>query len=80
MKSSNTWTRAMLFARRTWQKKLPTKWVQPVLVFQQVPRSWNWKDFDDSETQRWIVNQMGLSENVGYIPNEIAIFHRDNDH
>ena len=23
--------------------------------------------------------QMGLSENVGYIPNEIAIFHRDND-
>ena len=22
---------------------------------------------------------MGLSENVGYIPNEIAIFHRDND-
>ena len=22
----------------------------------------------------------GLSENVGYIPNEIAIFHRDNDH
>ena len=23
---------------------------------------------------------MGLSENVGYIPNEIAIFHRDNDH
>ena len=24
--------------------------------------------------------QMGMSENVGYIPNEIAIFHRDNDH
>ena len=24
-------------------------------------------------------NSMGLSENVGYIPNEIAIFHRDND-
>ena len=23
--------------------------------------------------------QVGLSENVGYIPNEIAIFHRDND-
>ena len=23
--------------------------------------------------------EMGLSENVGYIPNEIAIFHRDND-
>ena len=23
---------------------------------------------------------VGLSENVGYIPNEIAIFHRDNDH
>ena len=22
---------------------------------------------------------MGLSENVGYIPNEIAIFHRDHD-
>ena len=22
---------------------------------------------------------MGLSENVGYIPNEIAIFHREND-
>ena len=22
---------------------------------------------------------LGLSENVGYIPNEIAIFHRDND-
>ena len=22
---------------------------------------------------------MGLSENVGYIPNDIAIFHRDND-
>ena len=22
---------------------------------------------------------MGLSENVGYIPNETAIFHRDND-
>ena len=22
---------------------------------------------------------MGLSENVGYIPNEIAIVHRDND-
>ena len=22
---------------------------------------------------------MGMSENVGYIPNEIAIFHRDND-
>ena len=22
---------------------------------------------------------MGLSENVGYIPNEIAIFHRDKD-
>ena len=22
---------------------------------------------------------MGVSENVGYIPNEIAIFHRDND-
>ena len=22
---------------------------------------------------------MGLSDNVGYIPNEIAIFHRDND-
>ena len=27
-----------------------------------------------------IINHyMGLSENVGYIPNEIAIFHRDND-
>ena len=25
------------------------------------------------------VSKMGLSENVGYIPNEIAIFHRDND-
>ena len=25
------------------------------------------------------VIKMGLSENVGYIPNEIAIFHRDND-
>ena len=24
-------------------------------------------------------DQMGLSENVGNIPNEIAIFHRDND-
>ena len=24
-------------------------------------------------------SKMGLSENVGYIPNEIAIFHRDND-
>ena len=24
-------------------------------------------------------SDMGLSENVGYIPNEIAIFHRDND-
>ena len=24
-------------------------------------------------------SHMGLSENVGYIPNEIAIFHRDND-
>ena len=23
--------------------------------------------------------KMGLSENVRYIPNEIAIFHRDND-
>ena len=23
---------------------------------------------------------MGLSENVGYIPNEITIFHTDNDH
>ena len=23
---------------------------------------------------------LALSENVGYIPNEIAIFHRDNDH
>ena len=23
---------------------------------------------------------VGLSENVGYIPNEIAIFHRDDDH
>ena len=28
---------------------------------------------------RVIKNQMGLSENVGYIPNEIAIFRRDND-
>ena len=29
----------------------------------------------------WMEDQwkMGLSENVGYIPNEIAIFHRDND-
>ena len=30
-----------------------------------------------------ITNQvlyMGLSENVGYIPNEIAIFYWDNDH
>ena len=26
-----------------------------------------------------IIAYMGLSENVGYIPNEIAIFHRDND-
>ena len=26
------------------------------------------------------MQEMGLSENVGYIPNEIAIFHRDNDH
>ena len=25
------------------------------------------------------INHMGLSENVEYIPNEIAIFHRDND-
>ena len=25
----------------------------------------------------WIL--LGLSENVGYIPNEITIFHRDND-
>ena len=25
-------------------------------------------------------SKLGLSENVGYIPNEIAIFHRDNDH
>ena len=24
-------------------------------------------------------HHVGLSENVGYIPNEIAIFHRDND-
>ena len=23
---------------------------------------------------------MALSENVGYIPSEITIFHRDNDH
>ena len=29
---------------------------------------------------QWIDHiYMGLSENVGYIPNEIAIFHRDND-
>ena len=26
-----------------------------------------------------ITNYKGLSEHVGYIPNEIAIFHRDND-
>ena len=26
-----------------------------------------------------VAEDMGLSENVGYIPNEIAIFHRDND-
>ena len=25
------------------------------------------------------IRDMGLSENVGYILNEIAIFHRDND-
>ena len=25
------------------------------------------------------LDNLGLSENVGYIPNEIAIFHRDND-
>ena len=25
------------------------------------------------------IYHLGLSENVGYIPNEIAIFHRDND-
>ena len=25
------------------------------------------------------MKQTGLSENVGYIPNEIVIFHRDND-
>ena len=28
----------------------------------------------------YIYIYMGLSENVGNIPNEIAIFHRDNDH
>ena len=27
----------------------------------------------------WKCQDLGLSENVGYIPNEIAIFHRDND-
>ena len=26
-----------------------------------------------------VLMYVGLSENVGYIPNEIAIFHRDND-
>ena len=26
-----------------------------------------------------LLNYMGMSENVGYIPNEIAIFYRDND-
>ena len=25
------------------------------------------------------IGDLGMSENVGYIPNEIAIFHRDND-
>ena len=40
----------------------------------------------DVEQQQWGLiffdinsHNMGLSENVGYIPNEIAIFHRDND-
>ena len=32
----------------------------------------------EKKSRRWQSN-MGLSENVGYIPNEIAIFHRDND-
>ena len=26
-----------------------------------------------------LMEDLGLSENVGYIPNELAIFHRDND-
>ena len=29
--------------------------------------------------EAWNLHHLGLSENVGYIPNEIAIFHRDND-
>ena len=34
-----------------------------------------------SDATRWFgLQDVGLSENVGYIPNEIAIFHRDNDH
>ena len=34
-----------------------------------------------SSINQWMVyKHLGLSENVGYIPNEIAIFHRDNDH
>ena len=33
-----------------------------------------------NDGHRLEVNQMGLSENVGYTPNKIAIFHRDNDH
>ena len=33
------------------------------------------------QSRNWFkqVKNMGLSENVGYISNEIAIFHRDND-
>ena len=33
-----------------------------------------------SECHVAICCHMGLFENVGYIPNDIAIFHRDNDH
>ena len=41
-------------------------------------------NFTWGELENWISvtkknSDMGLSENVGYIPNEIAIFHRDNE-
>ena len=33
-----------------------------------------------SREPKRLTKTVGMSENVGYIPNEIAIFHRDNDH
>ena len=39
----------------------------------------NFKKVSTTATENIHSHHMGLSENVGYIPNEIAIFHRDND-